>query len=294
MIHSWNYYLLHPGVAYRTLKGMINPRYAIEQQWKKNMDYPLNLDNPKTFNEKLNWLKLHDHNPYYHQLVDKYRVKQIVAKKIGEEYVVKTYKVYNRVEDIDITKLPNKFVLKCTHNSGFPIICTDKKLLDICRSKECLKRDLAVDYYQYSKEWVYKGGKPRIIAEELLEDDTFENLVNYKFWCFNGEPHVMYITVKTDDIWENFYDMDFKPLPLSHGFRQYDKVIKKPECFEEMKTIARKLSEGIPHVRVDLYQIKGKVYFSEYTFYDWGGLKPIKPFEWDLQLGNWLTLPDYE
>lgn len=285
------YYLTHPSIVVAILLSKLSDRYAIEYRWKQCMSYPLNLDNPQTFTEKLNWLKLHDRNPLYHKLVDKYEVKQWVAERIGGEYVVKNYALYNSVDEIDFDKLPNNFVLKCTHNSGGMIICRDKSTLDIVKTKEMLLNRLNVrDYSNMNKEWVYKDVRPRIIAEELLEDNSFDELVNYKFWCFNGEPYIMYITVKTDDIWENFYDMDFQLLDISHGFRKYEGRIDKPVAFEQMKEIARKLSLGIPHVRVDLYQIKGQVKFSELTFYDWGGFRAIQPIEWDYRVGSWLDL----
>lgn len=292
MKHSKLYYLTHPSLGVPALLAKVSDRYAIEQQWKKCMDYPLDLHNPKTFCEKLQWLKLHDRNPLYHKLVDKYAVKQWVTERIGTEYVTQTYALYNSLFEIDFDDLPHAFVLKCTHNSGSFVICPEKDKLDQERALVILRQGLAdKNYYTKSREWAYKGVKPRVIAEELLEDHTFEDLVNYKFWCFDGIPRIMYITVKTDDIWENFYDMDFNPLDISHGFRKYEGEIKKPETFEQMKGIACKLSTGIPHVRVDLYQIQGHVKFSELTFYDWGGFKPIQPLAWDRKIGAWLNIP---
>ena len=291
MKRSIFYYLMHPSILFPVLLSKLSDRHAIEYRWKQSMNYSLNLDNPRTFTEKLNWLKLHDHNPLYHQLVDKYEVKKWVADRIGEEYVVENYALYNSVDEIDITKLPSSFVLKCTHNSGGVVVCLNKDKLDLSKAKYTLLNGLHIrSYYKINREWVYKGVKPRIIAEELLEDNTYDDLVTYKFLCFHGEPCIMYITVKTDDIWENFYDMDFQPINITHGFRKYEGKIEKPITFEKMKEIARVLSQGMPHVRVDLYQIKGKVKFSELTFYDWGGFCPIDPIEWDYKLGSWLKL----
>lgn len=291
MKRSILYYLTHPNVSIPALFAKVSDRYAIEQLWKQRMDYPLDLRDPTTFCEKLQWLKLYNRNPIYHKLVDKYEVKTWVTDRIGAEYVAKTYALYNSLSEIDFNSLPEAFVLKCTHNSGSFVICPDKNKLNKEKALETIKKGLSQkNYYIQSREWVYKGVKPRIIAEELLEDNTFVDLVNYKFWCFNGEPRLMYITVKTDDIWENFYDMDFRPIDITHGFRKYEGEIKKPETFEQMKVIARKLSAGIPHVRVDLYQIQGQVKFSELTFYDWGGFKPISPMEWNYKIGSWLDL----
>ena len=184
MKRSKLYYLTHPSVAVPAFLTKVSDRYAIEQLWKNDMDYPLNLRKPQTFCEKLNWLKLHDRNSFYHKLVDKHEVKEWVAEKIGAEFVVKTYALYNSVDEIDFNTLPNSFVLKCTHNSGGTVICQDKQQLDLNSAIQKLSRCVAVrDYYKGYREWAYKGVKPRIIAEELLEDDTFEDLVNYKF-CF--------------------------------------------------------------------------------------------------------------
>jgi len=251
----------------------------------------LNLENPQTFNEKLNWLKLYDQNPIYSTLADKIKVKEYVAKIIGENHVIPTIKTYKTGEEIDLDVLPNQFVIKCNHDSGSFIVCKDKKQLDIKKVSSFLNEKLSYDYYTKNREWPYKNIERRILAEKFVEDDTFEDLVNYKFLCFNGEPKLMYITVKTDDIWENFYDMDFKPVDISYGRRKYDKPIEKPSQFETLKEFARKLSKDIPFIRVDFYIIKGNVYFSEYTFYDWGGFAKVAPEEWNKQLGDWIVLP---
>ena len=164
------YYLTHPCVTLSALLSKYSDRYAIEQQWKSCMDYPLDLDNPKSFCEKINWLKLHDHNPLYHKLVDKYEVKEWVAQKIGMEHVVKTYALYNSTDEIDFDALPNRFVLKCTHNSGGLVVCKDKSKLDKKQALKLLSQSMAIkDYYLNFREWAYKGVKPRIIAEEYIE-----------------------------------------------------------------------------------------------------------------------------
>ena len=290
-MNKFLYYLMHPCVAVSALLYKCSDRYAIKYMWKRRMNYPLDLTKPRSFNEKLQWLKLNDRKPIYHKLVDKYEVKKFVSEKIGEEYVVKTYAVYDSVEDIDFNALPDSFVLKCTHNSGSFVVCPNKNALDIEEALKILKQGMnCKDYYKCSREWVYKGVKPRIIAEEYLEDSTFEDLVNYKFWCFNGKPQIMYITVKTDDIWENFYDMEFNQLEISHGFKQYKGIISKPLQFERMKELAEVLSDNFYHIRIDFYQISGKIKFSEYTFYDWAGFRPFDNIEWDYKIGDLFNL----
>lgn len=269
-----------------------NDRKYIELKWKtKGMGYKLDLDNPITFNEKLNWLKLHDRKAIYSRMADKYEAKKIVAKIIGEEYVVPCYGVWNSVDEIDYNTLPNKFILKCTHDSGSRIICRDKKRLNISDANLSLSKALSHTYYLGGREWIYKDIKPRVLAEKFLDDHSGTELRDYKFWCFNGEPKVVYCTNKGDNIFENFYDMDFKVLNINHGFERHVPEFVAPSGFEEMKTLAAKLSKDIPFVRVDFFQVEDKVYFGEFTFYDWGGLRAFSDYKTDLDLGKIIKLP---
>ena len=151
--------------------------------------------------------------------------------------------------------------------------------------------ELRSSHYQNNKEWVYKNICPRIIADQLLEDGTGHELTDYKFWCFNGVPKIMYITNKGSKIYENFYDMDFRPVDLNHGFERKKPEYECPQNFELMKELASILSCDIPFVRVDFFDINNKVYFGEFTFYDWGGMQPFCKYETDLQIGSWLNLP---
>lgn len=254
--------------------------------------YRINFNNPQTFNEKLNWLKLYDRNPFYTQLADKYNAKLYVKKIIGENHVAKCFGVWDKADDIDFDKLPNQFVLKCTHDSGSQIICKDKLLLDIGKAKHNLNRRLKKEYYYKNREWPYKNIVPQIIAEEFLDDHNGGNEIrDYKFWCFNGVPKVVYLTNKGVDIYENFYDMSFNQLDINHGFRRNYPEFSEPKGFNKMKELAAKLSKNIPFVRIDFFEVNGEVYFAEFTFYDWGGMKPFTNYEWDLQLGQWISLP---
>lgn len=254
--------------------------------------YKLNLKNPQTFNEKLQWLKLNNRKPEMVKMVDKVDVKEYVAKIIGEEYIIPTLGVYNSVDEIDFDSLPNQFVLKCTHDSGGIVICSDKSKLDIEAAKAKLRRGLKVNYYYQNREWPYKQVKPRIIAEQYMVDESGYELKDYKFFCFDGEVKLLFIASdrgsKTEETKFDFFDTNFNHLPFTNGHPNSTKKIAKPQGFEEMKKIAALLSKGHPHLRVDLYDINGKIYFGELTFYHWSGMTPFEPMEWDYKLGEWI------
>lgn len=257
--------------------------------------YKLDLNNPKTFNEKLQWLKLNNRKPEMVKMVDKVDAKEYVAKIIGEEYIIPTLGVYDSVDEIDFDKLPNQFVLKCTHDSGGIVICSDKSKLDIEAAKAKLRRGLKVNYYYQNREWPYKQVKPRIIAEQYMVDESGYELKDYKFFCFDGEVKLLFIASdrgsKTEETKFDFFDTDFNHLPFLNGHPNATKPIDRPKGFEEMKKIAARLSQGQPHLRVDLYDINGRIYFGELTFYHWSGMTPFEPKEWDYKLGEWTILP---
>lgn len=260
----------------------------------RRMGYRMNFDNPKTFNEKLNWMKLYHRIPRYSLMADKYEVKKIVSANIGDQYVVENYGCWNSFDDINFESLPNQFVLKCNHNSGGAIICKDKKSFDYQKAKQIINISLKKNYFNNYREWPYKNIKPKIIADKYLDDHSGRELNDYKFWCFNGVPKYMYCTVKTnkEQIFENFYDMEFNEVPINHGFPRRDPEFEKPAAFELMKDLARKLSKGIPFVRIDFFYVDNRVYFGEYTFYDWAGLQPFSSYEMDLKLGELINLPE--
>lgn len=251
----------------------------------------INWNYPKTFNEKLNWLKIFDRNPLYTVMADKSLVKEYVGNKIGKEHVACLYGVFNSFEEIDFKKLPQSFVLKCTHDSGSMIICKNKDLFDKQKAKKQLEKALKTNYFLKSREWPYKNIKPRILAEEYLDDYSGNELRDYKFWCFNGKPRVVYFTNKAEFIYENFYDLNFKILDISHGFPRHQPEFVRPKAFDKMVDFSTILSQGIPFVRIDFFYVNGKIYFAEFTFYDWGGFKPFTKKEWDIKLGSWITLP---
>lgn len=272
-----------------------NPVKIVSQVFKERMGYELNLENPQTYNEKLQWMKLYYHNPLYTTLVDKYAVKQYVEERIGKEFLIPTIGVWDRFDDIDFEKLPQKFVLKCTHDSGGLVICKDKSKLDIQKARETITKCLKHNFYYSGFEWPYKNVKPRIIAEQYMEDTKTKELRDYKFFCFDGV--VKYLFIATDrqnreEPYFDFFDADFNYLDMRQGHPNAPNLPEKPFCFEEMKTLAAKLSAGMPHVRVDFYEVDGRVYFGEFTFFHHGGWTPFDPEEWDLTFGKEITLPE--
>lgn len=245
---------------------------------------PLSLKNPRTFNEKIQWLKIHDRNPRHTDMVDKLAVKDIVTKIAGSEYVIPTMKVYNSVEEIDLNELPEAFVLKTTHGggSGGVVVCKDKNKLDIQTAKAKLLKSLHSKDSRY-REWPYSNVPRKIIAEHYMEDENGE-LRDYKFFCMNGEPKFLFMAsgrMKDGALTFDFLDMDYNWLPVRNGHPNSKTPPQKPQNFDKMIELARKLSQGEAFVRVDLYNIRGKIYFGEYTFFHFSGLTPFEPEEWD-------------
>lgn len=297
----------------RILKAIFSPHYAsgvifnrIVKRFIKN-DYTFvkwdyyfgmkkfpNLDNPRTFNEKLQWLKLHNQRPEYTRMVDKYEAKECVKEILGEEYIIPTLGVWERFEDIDFNNLPNQFVLKCTHDSGGLVICKDKSKLDISKVRRKINRSLKKNFFYEHREYPYKDVKPRIIAEKYMIDDSSTDLKDYKFFCFNGK--VQCLKVDFDRFTKhgaNYYDKEWNLLPFYEICCPSNplKIIGKPKYLNKMVEVAEKISKGIPFVRVDLYDVNNKIYFGEITFFPNAGNGKFEPEEWDYKLGEWLQLP---
>ncbi len=286
LVHSFIWFVLNH--TYKWWPDAIWLKFIYWQRLHRKLD----LTNPRRFTEKLNWLKLHDRNPLYSKLVDKYEVKQYIASIFGEKMVIPSYGVWERFDDIDFDKLPNQFVLKCTHDSGHFCICKDKASFDIKSAKLKLENSMKHNFFGWTREWPYKNVKPRIIAEKFMEDNDSDALTDYKFFCFNGVPKMMYISKDVSaDPRTDFFDMDWNHLPLKFKDPHADIIPSKPALFEEMKRIATILSNGIPHVRVDLYVVNGQIYFGEMTFFHNSGIFSIEPDEWDYKIGEWLELP---
>lgn len=276
----------------------MDDRKYLEKLYRATFGKELNLENPQTFNEKLQWLKLYDRKPIYTTMVDKYAAKEYVADKIGEEYIIPTLGVWDKFDDIDFDALPDQFVLKCTHDSGGLAICRNKKTFDIAAARKKINRCLKRNYYYTFREWPYKNVKPRIIAEKYMVDESGYELKDYKIFCFDGQPKIMFIATDRANPEEetkfDFFDMEFNHLPFQNGHPNAKKSIMQPKGFKKMKELAAKLSAGIPQVRVDFYDIDGKVYFGELTFSHWSGFVPFDPEEWDYKLGAWIDLPQKE
>lgn len=265
----------------------------IRLQYALKMKKDLNLDNPKTFNEKLQWLKLYDRNPLYTKLVDKYTVREFVADRIGEEYLIPLYGVYEDYDAIDFNALPESFVLKMTHTSGGVYVTQNKEKIDHEKWREEMDAWLHSNYYWVHREWPYKNVPPRIIAEKFMVDESGTDLKDYKFFCFDGEPKMLFIgSQRATDLRFDFFDMNFNHLPVQQQTKNSDRDLKKPKGFDKMVELARELSQGIPHVRVDFYDINGQIYFGELTFYHNGGHEPFTPDSFDYKLGELLTLPE--
>lgn len=298
MIKLYNYIknpnLLGIAILYR-LAPIIPDKLYLKWMFKLKMGYKLDLDNPQTYSEKLQWLKLHNRKLEYTQMVDKVAAKEYVANIIGNEYIIPTIGVWTSVDDIDFDKLPNQFVLKCTHDSGGIVICPDKSKLNINVAKRKLKRGLKKNYYSQNREWPYKNVVPRIIGEQYMVDESGYELKDYKWFCFDGVPKALFIAtdrgVEGEETKFDFFDADFNHLPITNGHPNANREILKPKGFDEMKRLAAKLSAGHPHIRVDFYDINGKIYFGELTFYHWSGTTPFDPIEWDYKLGEWINLP---
>ena len=282
--------LLNKGV-YRNVRD----EEVLERLYYIHFREKLNLENPKTYTEKLQWLKLYDHQPIYTKMVDKAGAKDFVAERVGEEYIIPTLGIWDRFEDIDFDKLPERFVLKCTHDSGSYVICNDKKVFDVDKAKKKINKALKREYYYLYREWPYKNIKPRIIAEEYMEDTDDAELRDYKFFTFGGVPKVLYITQgrgKNQPTVADFFDMDFNHLPFTIDHDMGEKLPHPPKNFEEMKRIAAALSKGTPQLRVDFYEVNGKVYFGEMTFFHCSGFDGFHPEEWDEIFGDWVILPE--
>lgn len=275
--------------------ALIPSKMWLSYRFKKKMGYPMNWKNPKTYSQKLQWLKLYDHNPLYTTMVDKYEVKKYVADLIGEEYIIPTLGVWDKFDEIDFDSLPEQFVLKCTHDSGGLIIVKDKTKLDREKARKMFKIALSRNPYDVSREWPYKNVKPRIIAETYMEDEKTAELRDYKFFAFKGHPKAMFIASdrasETEETKFDFFDMDYNHLPFTNGHPNAKVMPEKPANFEEMKALASKLSENLPQARIDFYEVNGKTYFGEITFFHWGGTKPFEPAKWDEIFGSWIELP---
>lgn len=273
-------------------KIFFNEKSFIEKRFKKNIGRELDLKHPTKYCDKLQWLKFHWRDPLAEKVVDKYEVRDHIIKSIGDEYLNDLIEVYENVDEIDISELPNSFVLKGTHGSGYNIICKDKTKVNWKNELNKVSRWLNTNYYWLNREWVYKNLKPRIVCEKFLEDSNGKPPMDYKFFCFHGEPKIIQVDIdRFGGHKQNFYDIDwnFRDVEIWCD-NDVNTHIPKPENFELMLELSRKLSKPFPQVRVDLYNVDGKIIFGELTFFHLSGLKKFRSEELELQMGNWLDL----
>lgn len=259
------------------------------------MGCQLPLDKPKSFNEKLQWLKLYDRCPEYTEMVDKYKVRKYISEKLGAEYLVPLFGVWDDPEKIDFDALPERFVMKCNHNSGLGMcICKDKKQLNISKVKKELHKGLKQDYYLTGREWPYKNVPRKIIAEQFLQSDE-GGLTDYKIHCFNGEPKLILVCKDrflNTGLTEDFFSEHWEHLDLRRPkYPNSKQPIPMPDELSEMLGLAKKLSADIPFLRVDFYIVDHRIYFSELTFFPASGFERFEPERWDKTLGDWLILP---
>lgn len=262
--------------------------------WLK-MGRRLNLLNPSTFNEKIQWLKIFDRRIDYTYMVDKIKAKEFVSKIIGDKYIIPTYGTWNKFELIDFSKLPNEFVLKTTHDSGTVVICKNKENLNYKKIEKLFNKRLKRQYYFTSREWPYKNVKPQIIAEKLLVDSSGTDILDYKFMVFHGQVKMVFVCSDRESegsLKVDFFDTDWNLMPFIRKYENSTKVIAKPGKLNEMIEIAEKISKNINTVflRIDLYEVNNQVYFSEITFYPGGGWESFSPEIWDFTIGEWLDL----
>lgn len=252
----------------------------------------LNLDNPKTFNEKLQWLKLYDRNPIYTNMVDKYEVKKYIAEKIGEEYIIPTIGIYNSWDEIDFEKLPEQFVIKCTHDSGSVIICKNKSEFNKKTAKRKIEKALKKNFFVNGREWPYKNVKPRIIIEDNICPKNCNNIEDFKLQTFNGKVAYSFVCTDRDtEVKFTFFDKEKNFINVTQCEAKNDpENAKLPKNYDEMVELAEKIVKDIPEARVDFYNVNDKVYFGELTFFDTSGFGKFEPEEWDYKFGKMLDL----
>lgn len=276
-------------------KNMPDEKY-LKMFYKIKTGHELDLDNPKTYTEKLQWIKLYDRRPEYTMMQDKYAIRKFIKETIGEEYLIPLLGVWDCADDIDFDSLPDQFVLKCNHDCASVMICREKSTFDTVEARKHLRTCLQKNYYPDGREWAYKDIKPKIIAEKYMQNGDEKTLTDYKFFCFSGTARMVLLAsgqAHTPERRLNFYDIDFNLLPIRRGeMPSSENTVSKPDGFDDLVILAEKLSAGIPFVRVDFYLVEGHPYFGEVAFYPSGGMAEFKPREWEERVGDWIILPD--
>ena len=296
------HYLSRPGSLFfflssrGLLDGMSDEKY-LKKLYRYSLGCEPNFEHPKNFNDKLNWMKLHDHNPLYTRLVDKYEVKQYVAERIGSEHVVPLVGgPWDSADEIDFDALPEQFVLKCTHDSGSIVVCRDKASFDRDAARARLRKRLGVNYYTKNREWAYKNVKPRIIAEQYIPSLGHPDSFEYKLTCFDGTVKIITVCrgvahASLEERTNDNYDRDGNHLPWYAFYKNAPEEPGLPPEIDQIVAYAETLTAGIPQVRCDFYLIDGHIFFGEFTFYTWAGLIEFTPPEWNDIMGSWIHLP---
>lgn len=272
----------------------MNDEKFLTKKFYYRIGYQLNLKNPKTYNEKLQWIKLNDRKEIYSKMVDKYEAKSLVANVIGDEYIIPTYGVWDKFADINFEELPDSFVIKCTHDSGGVIVVNDKHSFDISKAKEMINAKLKHNFYFYGREWPYKKVKPRIIIEKNMSIEENSDVINdYKIYTFNGKAKMCMINQDRGiDTRADYFDKNYNQIKINWGYKPSDIPPQKPKNYEKMFELAEKLAFGTLELRVDFYEINDQIYFGEMTFFDGSGFDAIEPIEWDYKMGSWIKLPN--
>lgn len=281
---------------------LIPDTWEIRYRFYKSLGYHCHLRHPESFNEKIQWIKLHDRNPLYPCLIDKIKVKEFIGQHAGQLPGLKVIPMigskegYQHFAEIPFDILPERFVIKCNHDAASTIICQDKSTFDYDNAETKIEAALKRNFYHYvGKQWGYKDISPRVFVEEYMENGDDEELNDYKFMMFNGECKCVFVCSNRFDatgLKKNFYDATWNPLPFTRGASNDVAAIPKPNHYDEMLDLANRLASLIKNrfVRVDLYEINNAVYFGEFTFYPGGGTMPFEPREWDYIMGKWLKL----
>ena len=273
--------------------AIIPDKPYIHMQYYLHMKRKLNLKQPKTFNEKIQWLKIYDRKPLYTSIVDKYNVRNFVEQKIGKDYLIPLLGVWENANEIDFKILPKTFVLKCTHDSGSVIICRNKDKMDFSEVKRRMNRALSQNVFFNGREWAYRNVQPRIIAEVFLSDEFESEPIDYKLFCFNGKVELIQVdTGRFVDHKRNLYTRHWEPIMAELCYpRNNEKEVECPSHLKKIVEIASNLSSGFTFVRVDLYIIRDQVYFGELTLYPGSGFEQFRPNFWDERLGSLIQLP---
>ncbi|MDO4499712.1 MAG: ATP-grasp fold amidoligase family protein [Erysipelotrichaceae bacterium] len=289
-------YIIHPTRLLVRLDqiGLIRLDDVTYLRWmfKQRVGYDLNLKNPKSFNEKIQWLKLNDKNDRYTDLVDKLKAKEVISKIIGDEYIIPTIGVWDKFDDIDFDALPDKFVLKTTHDSGGVVVVKDKNSLDVKKAKKKINKSLRKNYFYNGREWPYFNIEKKIIAEPFVESES-EELMDYKLMVFNGKVKCSFTCTERfseGGLHVTFFDNNWEVMPFERHYPKSETKIDKPVNFEKMIELSEKLAKDIRFVRIDFYEAFGKLYFGEMTFYPGSGIEEFTPVSWDYKLGDWLDL----